>query len=56
MADDEDFPSLAMAPNELLDQVGLPVQGVVVVARLLREPEAEEIGGEYGVLPILLQQ
>jgi hypothetical protein len=42
--------------HELLDQVGLPVQRVVVVPRLFGEPEAEEVRSEYCVLGLQLEQ
>ena len=44
------------AADELLDQVGLPVQRVVVVPRLLGEPEAEKVRGEDGVLGLQVEQ
>ena len=49
-------PRSPLAADQLLDQVGLPVQRVVVVARLLGEAEAEEVGGEGRVLGLQLEQ
>jgi hypothetical protein len=54
--DHENGPVTTVAANQLLDQVGLPVQRVVVVARLLREPEAEEVGRKDRVLGLLLEK
>ena len=56
MGDDEDGLGLAVAVDELLDQVGLPVQRVVVVSRLLGESEAEEVRGEGGVVGLPFEQ
>ena len=50
------FAILVLAANQLLDHVGLPMQVVMVIARLLREPEAEEVRGENGVLRLQVQQ
>jgi hypothetical protein len=47
---------LVVPANELLDQVRLPVQRVVVVPRLLGEPEAEEVRGERRALGVQLEK
>jgi hypothetical protein len=46
--DQEDRAPGEVAADELLGEVGLPGERVDVVARLLREPEAEEVEGERG--------
>ena len=44
------------APQEILDQVGLPEKAVDVIAWLRRESEAEEVEGQDRVLVLMLQQ
>ena len=42
--------------HQLFDQVGLPVERVRVVPRLLGEPEAEEVGSDGSVLGLHAEQ
>ena len=48
VGDDEDGAAVEPAADHFLGEVGLPGEGVGVVHRLLREPEAEEVEGERG--------
>src|SRR5215207_1211156 len=53
---DQDYIGLVAAPQQLLHQVGLPVQRVALVARLLGEPEPEEVGGDHAVLGLPIEE
>ena len=56
MGDEEYIGPFRRAPDELLDQVGLPLERVLVVAGLLGEPEPEEVGGDHAVLGLLIEE
>ena len=48
MRDQQDLAPGQVSADQLLGEVRLPGERVDVVARLLREPEAEEVEGERG--------
>ncbi len=56
VADQEDRPPVAVAADQLGGQIGLPAEAVAVIARLVGEPEAEEVEREHVPVGQLVEQ
>jgi hypothetical protein len=56
MGDKEYALTRRLTSDQLVDQIGLPVQPVVVVPWLLGEPEAEEVRRQDGLVGLTIEQ